>query len=172
MQQISPVALPVCRSKLLLRLVMSIIRKQDATCDRWQCIKPCPWNAVNKLMKASWQKATTFDCKKPMSSTKYEWILVHNVRLKHTAAVSHPVGQVCGRVDPASPGPPVLQSWGPSETHHSFLYAPVPTFPSAGKERLWPKRKANLRSISLHKYLGSVFLTQRITDISIYENNS
>ena len=150
MQQFSPVALPVCRSKLLLRWVMSTIRKQDATSDRWQCIKCCPWNAVDKLMKASWQKATTFDCKKPMSSTKYEWILVYDVHLKHMVAVSHPAAQVCGRADPGSPGPPVLQSWGPSEAHHSFLYTPVPTFPSTGKERLRLKRKANLRNISLY----------------------
>lgn len=151
MQYISPVAPPVCRSKLLLRWVMSTIRKQDATSDRWQGIKHCSWNAVDKLMKASWQKATTFDSKKPMFSTKYEWILVHDLHLKHTAAVSHPAGQVCGTVDPASPGIPVWQSWGPSEAHHGFLYAPVPTFPSAGKERLRLKWKANLRNISLYK---------------------
>lgn len=39
---------------------------------------------------------------------------------------------------------------GPGKEHHTFLYAPVPTFPSTGKERLKLKPKANLRNISLY----------------------
>jgi len=65
-------------------------------------------------------------------------------------AVPYPAGWLCGRVDPASAGPRVVQSWGPREAHCSFLCGPMPTFPSTGKERPHLKGKANLRNISLY----------------------
>lgn len=53
---------------------------------------------------------------------------------------------------------------GAWKKHHSFLYAPVPTFPSTGKEEAEAEAKSESEERkSLCRYLGSIFLIQELS---------
>lgn len=136
-------ALPGRRSELLLRLVVSTIQKQDAASDRWQRVKHCPWSAVNKLVKASWQKATTFDCKKANVFSKV-WMSmdVGCVTKAHHGCIS-PFGTDLGRADPLSPGHPALQSLAKTITSSFMCPHLLPQ-----QRRGWSKKQIWGKSVS------------------------
>lgn len=147
MQKISPAALPVCRSKSLLRWVMSTTGKR---CNIWSL-------AMHQTLPMKCRQAISFwklPDRKAQLLTEKSQHLQQNINeylcmmcMRSPAAASHHAAQVCGRGDPTSPKTPVLQIWRPSEAHHSFLYTCI-SF--CRKERLRLKWRANLRNISLY----------------------
>lgn len=167
MQQISPVARPAGRSWGEL---CQQFKKKDTTSHRWHHIKLCPWGAVNKVMKASWQKSTTFDCKKPMSSAKSEWASVQDVYPKHTVGISPSVHRSGAEQTLGTElGTPFCRAgaWQRPSQLPLCSCAHI-SFHSKGEAEVKSKSEEYQ---SLHKYLGSIFLTRRVTATSRYEHH-
>lgn len=158
MHRISPVALPVRRSELFLRWVMSTIRNKmqhpiagnvSNTAHEMQSIslwklpdrKPQPLTAESQCLQQSMNERW---CRMCIQSTGWVYPL-----LWHTSGAEQPL-QVLGTH---------FCRAGAWKKHHSFLYAPVPTFPSTGKEEAEAKSESEEHQ-SLRRYLGSIFVIQ------------